>query len=98
MQFLFFLFGIFICFAEKSLAISNENIACTSELKGIENIFEEANKKKCPVLLVFLAKEKCPWSQKFLHEVIHHANFIEAMQKECLIQTVQVPINMYPLL
>jgi protein disulfide-isomerase len=88
MKFLSWLVSFFLCFIGQSFAMSYEHIV--PELLGVENIFDEAKENNRPILFVFLAKEQCPWSQKFLLEVIRRAHFIEEMQKDCFVQTVYV--------
>lgn len=52
---------------------------------------EYAKGRNLPVLLLFVGKSWCPWSEKMESEVFRNPSFIEGLQGKCLVARVQMP-------
>lgn len=52
---------------------------------------EYAKGRNLPVLLLFLGKSWCPWSEKMESEVFRNPSFVEGLQGKCLVARIQMP-------
>lgn len=50
-----------------------------------------AKERKCPLLMVFLGNQWCPWSEKLQEEVLHQPAFLNSLQQDMVFLKITLP-------